>query len=138
MKKVFTVGVFDLLHVGHVELFRRAKSLGDWLVVAVQDSEEVTRYKPDTTPVFSTEERMYMVKSIRYVDAVVCYHDVDQIIKEVDFDVFVAGPDQVHDGFQRAMEWCSKNGKDVVVLPRTEKISSTHIKDLIKGNDGHE
>lgn len=60
MKKVLTVGVFDLLHIGHVNLFRRAKKLGDSLTVAVQCSEVVLKYKPDAKLVYSTEERIYI------------------------------------------------------------------------------
>ena len=132
MKKVLTVGVYDLLHIGHVELFRKAKALGDWLLVAVQDSNVVLKYKPEANLVYSTEERMYMVRSIRYVDAVVVYEGVDEIVKEVDFDIFVTGPDQKHEGFQRAMQWCKENGKEIVILPRTEGVSSSSLKELIK------
>lgn len=131
-KTVLTVGVYDLLHIGHVELFRKARRLGDRLVVAVQDSEVVEAFKPGANLVYSTEERCYMVRAIRYVDAVVVYRDVKDIVKEVDFDVFAKGPDQIHGGFQAAVEWCKANGKEVVTLPRTEGISSTELKDLIK------
>ena len=128
MKKVFTVGVYDYLHIGHVNLFRRAKALGDYLIVAVQDSDQILKYKPSTTILYNTEERLYMVQSIKYVDEAVVYADVDTIVKEVDFDIFVTGPDQVHDGFQRAMQWCKEHGKQVVVLPRTDGISSSQLK----------
>ncbi len=128
MKKILTVGVYDYLHIGHVNLFRRAKELGDYLIVAVQDSNFILKYKPNTKILYNTDERMYMVRSIRYVDEVVVYTDVDRIVKEVDFDVFVTGPDQVHEGFQRAMQWCRDNGKETVVLPRTEGISSSQLK----------
>ena len=50
-----------------------------------------------------------------------------------DFDIFVTGPDQIHDGFQRAMQWCREHGKQVVVLPRTEGISSSQLKTKIMG-----
>lgn len=132
MKKVLTVGVYDLLHIGHVNLFRRARKLGDSLTVAVQRSEVVLKYKPEAKLVYSTEERMYMVKSIRYVDNVIEYDGVDEIVKTADFDVFVTGPDQIHAGFQAAMEWCRNNGKETVVLPRTEGISSSWLKEQIK------
>lgn len=56
MKRILTVGVYDLLHIGHIELFRKAKSLGDRLIVAVQDSASVQTYKPDSNLVYSTEE----------------------------------------------------------------------------------
>lgn len=132
MKKVLTVGVFDLLHIGHVNLFRRARALGDQLTVCVQSSEVVQKYKPEEKLVYSTEERMYMVKAIRYVDKVMAYEAVDDIVKTADFDVFVTGPDQNHEGFQRAMEWCREHGKETVVLPRTEGISTSWLKEQIK------
>ena len=132
MKKVLTVGVYDLLHIGHVNLFRRARNLGDSLTVAVQRSEVVLKDKPDVKLVCSTEERMYMVKSIRYVDEVIEYEGVDEIVKTTDFDVFVTGPDQTHAGFQAAIAWCKANGKETVVLPRTEGISSSWLKEQIK------
>lgn len=132
MKKILTVGVYDLLHIGHVEVFRRARQYGDHLIVAVQDSEVILKYKPEARMVYSTEERCYMVKAIRYVDDVVVYRGVDDIVKEVDFDVFVKGPDQQHEGFQRAVAWCKEHGKEVITLPRTEGISSSWIKETIK------
>ncbi|MBQ3605406.1 MAG: adenylyltransferase/cytidyltransferase family protein [Muribaculaceae bacterium] len=131
MKKVLTVGVFDLLHIGHIELFRKAKACGDYLIVAVQKSDSVLKYKPQSSLVYSTEERSYMVKSICYVNDVVEYEGVDSIVEEVDFDVFVKGPDQSHDGFQKAVEYCKVNGKEVVELPRTDGISSSELKQLI-------
>lgn len=132
MKKVLTVGVYDLLHIGHVNLFRRARAVGNSLIVAVQESEVVLKYKPDSKLVYSTEERMYMVKAIRYVDEVVSYQAVDDIVKTIDFDVFVTGPDQNHEGFQRAIQWCNEHGKEHLVLPRTEGISSSWLKEQIK------
>ena len=132
MKKVLTVGVYDLLHVGHVNLFRRAKAQGDYLIVAVQSSDVVLKYKPEAKLIYSTEERMYMVKSIRYVDEVIEYKAVDDIVRTTDFDVFVTGPDQIHEGFQRAIHWCKEHGKETVVLPRTEGISSSWLKEQIK------
>ena len=132
MKKVLTVGVYDLIHIGHVNLFRRAKNLGDYLIVAVQDSDIVTKYKPNAKLIYSTEERMYMVRSIRFVDEAIVYEGVDEIVKNTDFDVFVTGPDQIHEGFQKAIQWCKENGKEHVVLERTEGISSSWLKEQIK------
>ena len=130
-KRVFTVGVYDLLHKGHVELFRRAKGLGDYLIVAVQDSDFILKYKPNANVLNSTEDRKYMVKYIRYVDEVITYTDVDEIVKEVDFNVFVTGPDQCHDGFKRAIRWCEANGKEHIVLGRTDGLSSSELKTKI-------
>lgn len=128
MKKVLTFGVYDMLHIGHILLFQRAKALGDHLIVAVQEGDYILKYKPDTKMIYSTEERLYMVDSIKYVDEVVTYKDVDVDIQQIDFDIFAKGPDQQHEGFQRAVRWCEQNGKEVVVLPRTEGISSTMLR----------
>lgn len=130
-KKVLTVGVYDLIHKGHVELYRRARGLGDYLIVAVQDGDFILKYKPNAKVLNSTEDRKYMIKSIRYVDEVITYTDVDKIVKEVDFDVFITGPDQCHDGFQRAIRWCEENGKEHIVLGRTDGVSSSELKQKI-------
>ena len=127
-KKVLTVGVYDLLHKGHVELYRRAKGLGDYLIVAAQDSDFILKYKPTAKVLNSTEDRKYMIKSIRYVDEVITYTDVDKIVQEVEFDVFVTGPDQCHSGFQRAIQWCEEHGKEHIVLGRTDGVSSSELK----------
>lgn len=136
-KKVLTVGVYDLLHKGHVELYRRAKGLGDYLIVAVQDSDFILKYKPQAKVMNSTEDRKYMIKSIRYVDEVITYTDVDKIVQEVDFDVFVTGPDQIHAGFQRAIQWCEENGKEHIVLGRTDGVSSSELKARIAEKTGN-
>lgn len=127
-KKVLTVGVYDLLHKGHVELYRRARGLGDYLIVAAQDSDFILKYKPTAKVLNSTEDRKYMIKSIRYVDEVITYTDVDKIVQEVDFDIFVTGPDQCHAGFQRAIQWCEEHGKEHTVLARTDGVSSSELK----------
>lgn len=134
MKKILTVGVYDLIHIGHVNLFRRAKEEcgGGKLIVAVQDSDVVLKYKPESKLVYSTEERMYMVKAIRYVDEVIVYQGVDDIVKTIDFDTFATGPDQKHEGFQKAIKWCKENGKEHIIIPRTEGISSSWLKEQIK------
>ena len=127
-RKVMTVGVYDWLHKGHVELYRRAKGLGDYLIVAAQDGDFILKYKPTAQVMNSTEDRKYMIKAIRYVDEVITYTDVDKIVQEVDFDVFVTGPDQIHAGFQRAIQWCEEHGKEHIVLGRTDGISSSELK----------
>lgn len=136
-KKVLTVGVFDLLHKGHVELCRRARELGDYLIVAVQDSDYILKYKPTAKVMSSTEDRKDVMKAIRYVDEVVTYTDVDKIVDKVDFDIFVTGPDQCHEGFQRAIQWCRDNGKEHTVLSRTEGVSSSELKAKISEKKQH-
>lgn len=127
-RKVLTVGVYDLLHKGHVELYRRAKGFGDYLIVAAQDGDFILKYKPNAKILNSTEDRKYMIKSIRYVDEVITYTDVDKIVQEVDFDIFVTGPDQCHEGFKRAIQWCESHGKEHIVLGRTDGVSSSELK----------
>lgn len=136
MKRILTFGVYDMLHIGHILLFKHAKEFfpGEEckLIVAVQDGDFILKYKPGTKMIYTTEELMFMVSSIRWVDEVVSYKDVDIDIQNIQFDVFAKGPDQVHAGFQKAMEWCKANGKEVVVIPRTEGISSTMLREYSK------
>ena len=132
MKTVITVGVYDMLHIGHILLFKKAKELGDRLIVAVQDENVILKYKPQAKMIYTTEERCYMVSAIKYVDEVIIYKDVDKDLPNVDFDVFAKGPDQIHEGFQRAVKWCMENDKEVVVIPRTEGISSTLLREYSK------
>lgn len=130
-RRVFLVGVFDLLHFGHFELFRRAKALagpGGVLTVAVQDDDFVLKYKPTANIVVPLEKRIAMIETLRTVDRVVIYTDVDEIVKELDFDVFVVGGDQTHAGFQRAIDWCKENGREVVRLSRTPGVSSSELR----------
>lgn len=131
MKKVLTVGVFDYFHYGHLKLFENAKKLGDYLIVAVQDGEYILKYKPDASIFYTTEQRVELVKALRVVDEVVLYNDVDKTVKEIDFDVFAVGGDQVHAGFQRAVVWCEANGKEVIRLERTPGVCSSSIKTMM-------
>lgn len=75
---------------------------------------------------------MFMVSAIRWVDEVVTYNNVDLDIQHIDFDVFAKGPEQQHAGFQRAVAWCEANGKQVVIIPRKESISSTMLREYSK------
>lgn len=132
MKKVITFGVFDYFHLGHLRLFQNAKRLGDYLIVAVQDGTYIQKYKPNAKVLYTTEERMELVRALKVVDEVVIYRDVNEDIKRLDFDVFAIGEDQTHSGFQQAVSYCEKEGKQVVRMKRTEGISSSEIKDQIK------
>lgn len=123
MKKVITYGTFDLLHYGHINLLKRAKSLGDYLVVAISTNEfnEIKGKKC----YFSYEERKKLVESIRYVDLVIPEDSWDQKIndvKEFKVDTFVIGDDW-KGKFDFLKEYC-----EVVYLPRTNEISTTKIK----------
>lgn len=128
MKKVVTFGVYDYFHLGHLRLFKKARALGDYLIVAVQDGKYILKTKPNAKVMYTTEERKELVGALRVVDEVVDYTDIDVTIKTLDFDVFAIGEDQNHEGFQRAIKWCEDNGKEVVRMKRTPKICSSEIK----------
>jgi len=133
MKKVLVFGVFDLFHFGHLRLLKRAAKLGDYCIVAVQNDEYILKYKPPGAAgaLYSTEERCEMIRALRCVDEVISYNIVADDIKKIDFDIWVKGSDNVHEGIIAAIKWCEENGKEVITLPRTEGISSTYIKRLI-------
>jgi len=132
MRKVVTFGVFDYFHIGHLLLFEKAKEYGDYLIVAVQDDQKILEYKPNADMYYSTEQRLHLVNAIGIVDEVLVYRDVDLDIKNIDFDVFIVGEEQNHDGFINAVNWCKENKKEVVVLPRTKGVSSTQMKEKIE------
>lgn len=131
MKKVVTFGVYDYFHLGHLRLFKRARALGDYLIVAVQDGDFILKTKPNAKVLYTTDERKELVGALRPVDEVVSYTDVDVTIKTLDFDIFAIGEDQNHAGFQRAIKWCEENGKQVVRMKRTPGICSSEIKDSL-------
>lgn len=128
MVKVVTFGVYDYFHLGHLRLFENAKALGDYLIVAVQEGDYILKTKPNTTILYTTEQRQDLVRALRVVDEVTSYTDVDVTIKSINFDVFAIGEDQNHAGFQRAIKWCEENGKKVVRMKRTPGICSFEIK----------
>lgn len=134
MSKILTFGVYDYFHIGHLRLFKQCKEHADYLIVAVQDSDFILKYKPDANVLYTTEQRIEMVKSLRIVDEVVTYENVDEDIKNIDFDIFAIGGDQNHDGFKRAVKWCEENGKKVIRLKRTPGICSSEIKNKLSKN----
>ena len=127
MKKVITYGTFDLFHVGHLNILRRAKELGDYLVVAVSsDAFNEIKGKKCVIPDY---ERMAIVEAIKYVDEVIPENDWEQKVRDVqehDIDVFVMGDDW-EGKFDFLSEYC-----DVVYLPTTEGISTTQLKTVLK------
>lgn len=128
MKKVITVGVFDFFHLGHLNVLEAAKKHGDYLIVAVHDDKLNIK---GVEFLYDLEERMRFVGSIKFVDEVIPYERVDTLLESIDFDTFVYGPDQNHEYFQKAFEWCRKNKKDLVMLKRTAGISSTRLRNII-------
>ena len=124
MKRVITYGTFDLLHYGHINLLRRAKELGDYLVV-VLSTDEFNWNEKQKKCYFSYEDRKKMLEAIRYVDLVVPEENWDQKRSDVqnyNIVIFVMGDDW-KGKFDFLKDLC-----EVVYLPRTPDISTTQIK----------
>ena len=129
MKKILTFGVFDYFHLGHLRLFNNCKKYGDYLIVAVQHSDEIIKYKPEAKVLYTTEQRIELLSALRVVDEVIVYHDVCvDFLLDKDFDVLVLGGDQTADRMQKIEKWCKENGKEVYRIGRTEGICSSDIK----------
>ena len=127
----YTTGVFDMFHVGHLNILKRAKEMCDYLIVGVSTDETVESYK-HKTPIISFEERCAIVEAIKYVDEVVPQTSMDKMeaYKELKFDVIFHGSDwQGSEMYNRLIKEFSKIGVDVVFLPHTEGVSSTMIRD---------
>lgn len=130
MKRVITYGTYDLLHYGHIELLRRAREMGDYLIVALS-SDEFNRIK-DKKSYYNFEQRKVMLEAIRYVDLVIAEEGWGQKEKDVtrfEVDTFVMGHDWEGE-FDFLKDKC-----EVVYLKRTEGISTTQIKKELYGDE---
>lgn len=128
MRRVITYGTFDLLHYGHINLLRRAKAYGDYLIVVVS-SDEFNIKEKNKECYFSYEIRKQLVEAVRYVDLVIPEESWDQKIsdiKEYHVDTFVIGDDW-QGKFDYLKEYC-----EVVYLPRTPEVSTSQIKNDLK------
>lgn len=125
MKRVLTYGTYDLLHYGHIRLLKRAKALGDYLIVAIS-TEKFNAIKGKKA-YHDYETRKEMLEAIRYVDLVIPENDWDQKRDDVlkyQVDIVVMGSDwKGHEKFENLKDIC-----EVVYLDRTEGISTTKIK----------
>lgn len=129
MKRVITYGTFDLIHYGHINLLKRAKELGDYLIVALSTDEFNWNGKQKKC-YFNYEKRKQLLEAVRYVDLVIPEDDWDQKIGDVKLykaDVFVMGDDW-KGKFDFLKQYCK-----VVYLPRTPEISTTQIKNELGG-----
>lgn len=125
MKRVITYGTFDLLHYGHINLLKRAKELGDYLVVAIS-TDEFNWNKKQKKCYFSYEQRKALVEAVRYVDLVIPENNWEQKREDVHkfhIDTFVMGDD-----WKGKFDFLSQEGVEIVYLERTPEISTTQIK----------
>lgn len=130
MKRVITYGTFDLLHYGHIELLRRAKELGDYLIVGLS-TDEFNTVDKGKQAYFSYEQRKQMLEAIRYVDLVVPEKSWEQKVMDMsryEIDCFVIGDD-----WQGKFDFLNEQTHvEVVYLSRTPEISTTEIKKQLK------
>lgn len=130
MRRVITYGTYDLLHYGHIELLRRAREMGDYLIVALS-SDEFNKLK-NKKSYYSFEQRKMMLESVRYVDLVIPEDNWEQKktdIGKYEVDTFVMGHDWEGE-FDFLKDQC-----EVVYINRTEGISTTQIKKELYGKD---
>lgn len=127
MKRVITYGTFDLLHYGHINLLKRAKALGDYLIVALS-TDEFNALKGKKS-YFSYDKRKALLEAIRYVDLVIPEENWEQKVNDIHeyhVDTFVIGND-----WEGKFDFLKKEGCEVIYLPRTPEISTTQIKNSL-------
>jgi glycerol-3-phosphate cytidylyltransferase len=132
-KVVFTSGSWDMFHVGHLNVLRRSKELGDRLVVGVSTDELIADYK-GSPPVIPFEERLEIVSSLKCVDVAVKQTVLTEIrqLQEFQVDIVTIGDDW-KDRYLEGLEWMKEHG-EVVYLPYTPGVSTTSIKRKIIEN----
>lgn len=129
MKKIITYGTYDLLHYGHINLLRRAKALGDYLIVALS-TDEFNWNSKQKKCYFTYEQRKQLLEAVRYVDLVIpetSWEQKQKDVREFQIDIFVMGDDWTGK-FDFLKSQC-----EVIYLPRTPEISTTQIKTQLKG-----
>ncbi|MEH7226760.1 adenylyltransferase/cytidyltransferase family protein [Bacillus sp. JJ1566] len=129
----YTTGVFDLFHVGHLNILKRAKEKCDYLIVGVSTDELVLTYK-NKQPVIPYDERMAIVEGIKYVDEVVPQMNRDKFSawEKIGFDVMFVGDDWKGNYlFEQVEKQLQQVGVDIVYFPYTKGVSSTLVKEKI-------
>ncbi len=131
MKRVITYGTFDLLHYGHINLLRRARALGDYLIVALS-TDEFNWEEKGKKSYFNYEQRKALLEAIRYVDLVIpeiSWEQKKTDVHEYHIDTFVIGDDWTGE-----FDFLKDEGVEVIYLPRTPEISTTQIKEDLHKN----
>jgi glycerol-3-phosphate cytidylyltransferase len=135
---VYTVGTFDLLHVGHLALLKQCKTLGDVVAVGVASDQVVNLYKPNV-PIIPLNQRMEMLEALKFVDIVRPYYELEYVsaCKELNVDIFVIGADWGSGPHNHDVENYLKNaGKRIIQVHYSPQTSSTKIKQdiMAQGN----
>jgi rfaE bifunctional protein nucleotidyltransferase chain/domain len=131
-KVVFTNGVFDLIHAGHVDYLSKAKSLGDVLIVGINTDDSVRRIKGEKRPILKQEERAFIVSNLKPVDYVVFFEEdtPEKLISELIPDVLVKGADWAVEKIV-GKDIVEKNGGEVKAIDFVNEQSTSKIIDLI-------
>lgn len=131
MKRIITYGTFDLLHYGHINLLKRAKELGDYLIVALS-TDEFNWEQKQKKCYFSYEQRKSLLEAIRYVDMVIPEETWEQ--KRTDVHQFLVDTFVMGDDWKGEFDFLQEEGVEVVYLSRTPEVSTTQIKNDLKAN----
>ncbi|MFL0801309.1 MAG: adenylyltransferase/cytidyltransferase family protein [Agarilytica sp.] len=137
---IYTVGTFDLLHVGHIALLEYCKSLGNTLAVGVASDSVVNSYKPNV-PVIPLEQRMEMLSALRCVDIVHSYNELEYVsgCKQMHADIFVIGEDWGNNAHNIEVESYLKSaGKEIKQVLYNPRTSSTTIKQNVMAQSTHQ
>ena len=135
----YTTGVFDMFHIGHLNILKKAKEQCEYLIVGVSTDELVQKSK-NKTPIIPFEERIKIVEAIKYVDKVVPQYNKDKLAayELYKFDVMFVGDDwKGSELFTKCEEELNKRGSTVVYFPYTKGISSTILREKIKNKTGN-
>lgn len=130
----YTTGVFDMFHVGHLNILKNAKDMCDYLIVGVSTDEVVMNYKKKK-PIIPFDERVEIVKAIKYVDEVVPQETMDKLEawRKLKFNVLFHGSDWKNsDMYNKLISQLSDVGVDVVFLPHTDGTSSTLLTEALQ------
>lgn len=134
----YTTGVFDMFHIGHLNILKKAKEQCEYLIVGVSTDEVVEQYK-HRKPVIPFEERLAIVQAVRYVDEVVPQANMDKFEawKVLQFNVLFHGSDWKNSPMYNKIEReLNAVGVDVVYFPHTEGISTTDLIERIRAHMG--
>lgn len=135
MRIVYTSGTFDLFHIGHLNVIRKSKALGDYLIVGVSTDDLVVSYKR-SAPVISFEDRAEIVRNLSFVNQVVMQESLFDInmMRKHGVNVMSIGSDWENKKNDGLLEVMNDESIEVIFLPYTESVSSSHIKDSICDN----
>ncbi len=133
----YTTGVFDMFHIGHLNILKRAKEQCDYLIVGVT-TDELCQQRKNKTPIIPLHDRKKIVEAIRYVDRVVEQRDMNKVStqKDLNYDVVFVGSDwKGTPSWNEYEKEYKKLGVDVVYLPHTDGISSTILKNKLENKE---